>query len=71
LRRKAPGLLTPRTPQLATLDDALSETDPKAVSRPTLRWTAVALGVLLALVPFASRSPDALERVVERLQVAP
>jgi hypothetical protein len=29
-------------------------------------WTAVAVGVATALVPFASRAPDALERLIER-----
>lgn len=34
----------------------------------TWRWTAVALGILLALIPWSSQRPDALQVVVEQLQ---
>jgi cobalt/nickel transport system permease protein len=30
-------------------------------------WTAIAIGVAVLLVPFASKAPDALERVIPRL----
>ena len=36
-----------------------------------LLWTAVALGVTVALLPLASSQPDALEAVLERLGNAP
>ncbi len=67
LARRAPGLLDPDQARLPTLDDAIEA----PVPRPGLRWTALGLGLLLAWVPFASGSPDALEVVVQRLQDAP
>ena len=68
LSRRAPGLLDRDQARLATLDDAV---DAGPAPQPLLRWTALGLGLLLAWVPFASSSPDALEIVVRRLQDAP
>lgn len=60
LFRTAPRLLE----HAATRDRSLEA----GGGRPAFRWAALAVGLLIALSPLASRSPDALERVVERLQ---
>jgi cobalt/nickel transport system permease protein len=64
LFRTAPRLLSSAA---APGDDA---TGNASRVRPSYRWAALGVGVLIALLPLASRSPDALERVVEHLQPA-
>jgi cobalt/nickel transport system permease protein len=51
---------------------------PALIARPSaapvgrgLAWTAVAIGVTLALLPLASSQPDALEAVIARLRAMP
>lgn len=72
LRSAAPNLLdSPGDTSVALLsidEQALADLSPTK-SRWSLRWTAVALVLLVALPPLASQSPDALEVVVERLRV--
>ena len=44
---------------------------PQIERRRGLAWAAVALGVVLVLLPFASRTPDALARVVDQVRAGP
>ena len=61
LARRAPALISRVTPAPAT----------SAPLGRGLAWTALAIGVTLALLPLASSQPDALEALLERLRPAP
>ena len=64
LRRQASHLLGEAPRRLQTLDD---EADALLQHKPAFRWAAVAVCLLLALLPLATSSPDALEVVMQRL----
>ena len=67
LLKNAPGLLELGPIGRRSLDQ---QPEPPRGARG-IRWAALALAVTLALLPFASGKPDALEVVVERLQATP
>jgi cobalt/nickel transport system permease protein len=72
LLTRAPALLCRRgrgsvAPRALDNDDASPETGAKSA---TLRAVAIALGVVIALLPLASASPDALEVVLEHVRIA-
>lgn len=54
--------------RLLSLDRQRSPRAAPSPRAPAWRWTALALGLMLALIPLSSGSPDALEVVVERLR---
>jgi cobalt/nickel transport system permease protein len=72
LTRLAPGLLSPKVgdaesaPELLDADEA-----PRRSRRAGVLWAALVVGITCALIPFASETPDALERVVERAHASP
>ncbi len=67
LRRQASHLLAERPIASRTLDD---EVDALLRPRAAARWGTIAVCLLLALLPLASNSPDALEVVVRRLSAS-
>lgn len=73
LKRQAPGLIGSvqgaSANRLVALDDNSGAVDSAARSSSPLRWAALALLLLVALPPLASSSPDALEVVVNTLQL--
>ncbi|MFO0569493.1 MAG: energy-coupling factor ABC transporter permease [Polyangiaceae bacterium] len=68
LVRLAPGLFAARAAR-AQLPEPLDDLAPRSAPPGSAWvWAAVALTIAWALLPFASRAPDALERVVESHQ---
>jgi cobalt/nickel transport system permease protein len=68
LERRAPGLVS-GTPDALALTAVERDERAKTGFRTAMGWTAVAVGVATALLPLASRAPDALEHLVVRNSV--
>lgn len=67
---RAPALLRPKTQRVLSLDAAALDADAEPASTATRRglaWAAALMVVAAMLVPLATSTPDALERVVASL----
>jgi len=63
--------LAGRAPALVSTPTARTETPAGAPVGRGIAWTALAIGLTLALLPLASSQPDALEAVIEQLRATP
>jgi len=74
LAQRMPSLIAAnrrRDPRVPTRLDRTPDDNGLSESRRGLAWAAVAVGIALALLPFASATPDALARVLEQVRPAP